>query len=133
MSDTDSTSASSASLTSQGNVVIGKDAMSGAIVDQCNRNIAIGERALAGVLNNSGSNVAIGYESLDSLAAGNSNTCVGYKSGDALVSGTYNVCVGYDVGVGSTAQVGAMAFGRSFSAADQDNEVTFGNGTNTMK
>ena len=90
----------------------------------------LGSQALFAITTGS-DNTAVGRESGLAVTSGGYNTLLGSNSATALQTGSNNVVVGYAVNLASD-QDGALAFGRSFTAASNANLITFGNGSATL-
>ena len=113
------------------NVVVGRNAMSGAIgAEDVNFCVVIGDAAAADALTAAASGtVAVGKDALAGLTSGSGNTAVGYQAGAAIVSGIENTIVGYqahDVGLGDgNVAIGKAAMG-SMSHATSDKNTAVG-------
>jgi len=116
---------------SDDNVFVGYQAGGGVhATSSSSSNVGIGSGAMAAAMNASNSNVAVGRLAGSSITTGDQNTILGASSGGVAV-GSNNVIVGYAINMASD-QDGAMAFGRSFTAAENANLISFGNGSNTL-
>ena len=116
------------------NVAIGYDALGGNWSD--NRisgfNVAIGNYALDGNLNEVINNVAIGHNSLTACVGagtdwdGSNNVAVGFNSGNTITTGYYNTCVGSGAVPSAAAGVNQTVIGRT-ATGQAHNSVVLGN------
>ena len=80
---------------SDNNLAIGYRAMSGTWANNKSEgNTAIGNLAMAGLMDDAASNVAIGQTALTSLVSGSNTVAIGYGAGSSLTSGNSNTIVG---------------------------------------
>ena len=87
---------------------------------------------MAGATDND--NTFIGYNSATAANGSGSgtNTIVGASAAGTLTTGVGNVCVGKSANVSTGAAAGQFTIGVSV-ACDQDNQITIGNASGTMK
>lgn len=108
--------------TMNGNVAIGRDAMSNAGLTTAANNTAVGHRAAIGITGSenvamghsamvnataTSSNVALGAWTLVSLTGGSSNVAIGTSAGRAVTAGVSNIAIG------ENAMMGAISTGAS--------------------
>ena len=103
------------------NVAIGSNAMSGnfttADVDSC---VVVGYDALSGALTtDADGTIAIGHQAGKSITEAQNSTIVGYQAGDAITDGDYNTLFGHSAGTNLTSGGNNIAIG---SAALRDHQ-----------
>ena len=113
------------------NIGIGSNSLGGSHAGTASiRNVAVGEDTLAGAMNDSDNNVAIGWTALTALTLGDQNVVIGAAAGDSLTSGSGNVAIGA-ASMGSSTDVDNGVFiGKDAGGADMtsgaDNSILIG-------
>ena len=86
------------------NIAIGSENAAGSVLaamggqwtsNRCEQNIAIGTGSLAGNMNDSHDNVAVGYKSLNAVTTADDNVAIGSGAGEVTTTGGANTIVGY--------------------------------------
>ena len=70
----------------------------GSMTQNSAQNVAIGNSAMFSATTSANNNVAVGYQTLQTLTDGYNNTAVGYQAGQAVVGGFRNTLVGNNSG-----------------------------------
>jgi hypothetical protein len=117
------------------NVAIGYTAM---FYMSSSNNVAIGKDALRGngtnLQNNTGgSNVAIGYEALQTLISGIGNTAVGAFAGDVVTTGGGNTLIGANAGGSITTGAKNTLVGGYTGSTNINNSVVLSDGDGNVK
>ena len=94
-------------------------------------NNAFGAQTLAACTTGS-SNTAIGGYAGNDITTGGSNTCIGALAGDSITTGSNNIMVGYQAEVSGTGGANQISIAIDV-ACDQDNQITIGKASNTIK
>jgi hypothetical protein len=107
------------------NVAIGESSLSSMTVT--NYNVAIGALSLS--QSNGSSNVAVGYEALQTLVSGDGNIALGYQAGYNNIGTTISNClfIGYQAQPTAALITNSMAFGTG-SVVSNSNAISIGNG-----
>ena len=137
-------------------VAVGYDAMRGSNSTRAsNGSVAVGYQALFNSNSLSGGNVAVGKDTLLSLANASSNTAIGTEAGKAVTTGNSNILVGALAGGALTTGDGNIFIGLASAAFNSgdiftgsnniaigsssmpsdltvDNEITLGNSSHTV-
>jgi parallel beta-helix repeat protein len=114
--------------TGSNNTLIGNEA--GSALTTVNDVTAVGDQALK--LSTGASNTAAGASTLSALTTGALNTAVGLNAGLVVTTGADNVFVGNNLSASAVGAVGQLVIGSDI-ACDQDNQITIGNSSGTIK
>ena len=120
--------AGSNASTSSDNIAIGYNTLGGDWADAVSdKNVAIGNGAMAADLEGANNNVAIGYDAGNDITQGDNNTCIGHQAGDALTTGSYNTVIGATSEISAVGGQNQIVIG--YTATGQgNNTATLGNG-----
>ena len=120
------------------NIVVGIRAMgaaAGGTIGTQSNNVAIGYKAMTGILSGANNNVAIGYQSMkDSSLSGDDNVAVGEEAGSSITSGSRNLCIGVGSGNITTGDSNTIIGygGGSTATGDKQLEITSGGSVGTV-
>ena len=124
--------------TGSANVCVGYRTMNtgaGGSTGTQSNNVAIGYKAMEGILSGANNNVAIGFQSMKSTAlAGDDNVAIGEEAGSSITTGSRNLCIGVGSGNITTGDSNTIIGygGGATATGDKQLEITSGGSVGTV-